>query len=116
MNPDLVLKLDRLLYVVDLTVPYDSTIRFMDAQAQRRVDKYQVLVSLLQQKYQVDRVRVFGLVVGARGLFTEAGIKVWETLGLSRKQRRCISMMALRQTCMIWGAFNNRSQERNMDK
>jgi len=116
MNPDLVLIQGRLLYVVDLTVPYDSTIRFMDSQAQRNVDKYQVLEPLLRTKFQVERVKVLGLAVGARGLYTQTGVDIWATLGLTERQRRCVSAMALKQSCLIWGLFTgNRQPQPTLD-
>jgi hypothetical protein len=108
LNPDLVLIQGKLLYVVDLTVPYDSTVGFMDFQAQKKETKYLVLESLLKTKFKVDMVRVLGLAIGARGLYTERGSMTAKTLGLSLKQQKLLSSIAFRQTCAIWGLFNNR--------
>jgi len=108
MNPDLVVKQGRMVYVVDLTVPYDSSIGFMDGQASRKVDKYAVLVDLIKEKYQAERVEILGLAIGARGLLTQRGWSVTQKLGLSHKQTSCLAMTALKQTCGIWGLFQDR--------
>jgi hypothetical protein len=107
MNPDLVLKQGKMVYVVDLTIPYDSSPEFIDSQAQRKVAKYDTLKPLLQQKFQAERVEVIGLALGARGMYTSAGIQTCLKLGLSDRQRRYMGMMALRLTCAVWGIFRS---------
>ena len=108
MNPYLVPIQGKLLYVVDLTVPYDSTVGFMDFQAEKKETKYLVLESLMKNEYKVDTVRVLGLAIGATGLFTEKGAMTAKTIGLSHKQMKYLSSMAFRQTCATWGLFRRR--------
>ena len=57
MNPDLVLKQFRTMYVVDLTISYDSSVGFKDHQASRNVAKYEVLRPLLLERYQLTKSR-----------------------------------------------------------
>ena len=69
------------MYVVDLTIPYDSSVGFMDHQASRKVTKYEVLRPLLIEKFQVDGVEILGWALRARGLITGSGGKVSEKVG-----------------------------------
>ncbi|GBN69625.1 Retrovirus-related Pol polyprotein from type-2 retrotransposable element R2DM [Araneus ventricosus] len=73
LRPDIVMKLDNIIYLVDITCPFENRIDGFEKAKQEKLRKYQVLIEHLLP--QASAVEIVPIVVGAFGAWDPANDK-----------------------------------------
>lgn len=105
LKPDLVIKNQSGVFVVDITVRHEDGDYLLKAK-EEKVGKYTRLLPQLQKQFDAERGDVLPIVVGTRGAMPKDTCTALATLkmGLS-KHLKTISLMALRSSIEIYHAF-----------
>ncbi|GBL72532.1 Retrovirus-related Pol polyprotein from type-1 retrotransposable element R2 [Araneus ventricosus] len=93
LRPDIVLKLDNVIYLVDITCPFENRIDGFEKAKQEKLRKYQVLIEHLLP--QASAVEIVPIVVGALGAWDPANdkflLKIMAKSYLKTLSKLCVS-------------------------
>lgn len=103
-KPDLVIKDQEWLYVVDVTVRFEDKDNLRQAFAEK-CSKYRDTLEYIRLKTGSVRAKVIPIVVGARGAMPRETIANLKTLGMRKSDMLTISLMALRSSIEMANAF-----------
>ncbi|XP_060831618.1 uncharacterized protein LOC132915867 [Bombus pascuorum] len=104
LKPNLVVKNEVRLLVVDVTVRYENR-DYLQKAAKEKVDKYTTCLNELKKRYGVNEGAVLPVVLGSRGTITPETINNFKTLDISKKDMKTIIMNVLRssiETCNLF--------------
>ena len=104
-RPDLILRGEDTIYIVDPTVVWDGDMARLDAAHREKVRKYQAIVPTVQALYGGLQVEVHGFVIGARGTWTPLNDDVANVLGLKNGQIQRLCQIALCDTIKLVQTF-----------
>lgn len=104
LKPDLVIKNQEKLIVVDVTVRYEIGGSLRRAYTEK-VEKYKETAELIKGKLGCKTAEVLPIVVGARGAMTVKTVRNLKALKFQKKDLLTVSMIALRSSIEIANAF-----------
>jgi hypothetical protein len=105
-KPDLVIKDQDRLMVVDVTVRYENRTTLADAY-RKKARKYKETAETIKQKLGCATAEVLPIVMGCRGVMPRSTVENLSKLGIRGKDLITISMSALRSSIEIVNAFIN---------
>ncbi|XP_021915981.1 uncharacterized protein LOC110828025 [Zootermopsis nevadensis] len=97
LKPDLVIKNQRGVFVVDVTVRHEDE-DYLKIAKEEKQEKYGILLPAMQQERGAPTAEVLPIVVGTRGAMPTDTIKCLQKLGMGRSYHKTISLMALRSS------------------
>ncbi|XP_076230185.1 uncharacterized protein LOC143175332 [Nomia melanderi] len=104
LKPDLVIKDQEKLIVVDVTVRYEVGGSLRRAYTEK-VEKYKEAAQSIKERLGCNTAEVLPIVVGARGAMPNKTVKNLKTLKFQEKDLMTVSMIALRSSIEIANAF-----------
>ncbi len=104
-QPDLIVKNQKGVFVVDVTVRLENGSYLQDA-AKSKLERYQPTLPQIRQIFSAQKAQVVPIVVGARGALPKMTQKGLAMLGIkSRSDLQTIALMALRASIEIYHRF-----------
>jgi hypothetical protein len=104
LKPDLVVKNQVGVFVVDVTVRHEDG-EYLKLAMKEKQTKYGPLLPAMQREREAPAAEVLPIVVGTRGAMPAGTIKCLEKLGIRGKHLLTISMIALRSSIELYHAF-----------
>jgi hypothetical protein len=105
LKPDLVVKNQRGVFVVDVTVRYEDNENHQEGR-RCKIDKYTPLLPGLKERLECGNAEVLPIVVGIRGAIPQSTVDALEQLNITeRKDLLTISLMAFRKSIEIYNNF-----------
>ncbi|KAH0944389.1 hypothetical protein HN011_001680 [Eciton burchellii] len=103
-KPDLVIKDQERLMVVDVTVRYENRTSLADAHREK-ARKYRQTAEYIKQRLGCSKAEILPIVVGCRGAMPRSTMENLSKLGIRGNDLITISMSALRSSIEIANAF-----------
>lgn len=103
-KPDMVIKMNDEVLVVDVTVRYEKGAYLAEAEKEKK-RKYQGVAKLMAQRLGTTKSQVIPIVIGSRGAITRRTVNALDKLGINRKDKLTIALMTLRSSIEIANAF-----------
>ena len=108
VRPDLILRLDNALVVVDVTIVYEFSENSLEDAARTKREKYDCLKDILLRKNPTaTNVEIEGFVVGARGAWHKGNDMLWLRIGGKRTGIRRVVESVMRNSCSMIQKFMN---------
>jgi hypothetical protein len=105
LKPDLVVKNQGGVFVVDVTVRHEDG-DYLQMARRSKIDKYSQLLPDLQEKFGSDKGEVLPIVVGTRGAIPKSTWIALNKLNIKKREDvRTISLIALRKSIDIYNNF-----------
>ncbi|KXZ75601.1 hypothetical protein TcasGA2_TC033504 [Tribolium castaneum] len=105
LKPDLVVQNREGVYVVDVTVRHEDG-NLLAQGRQDKLEKYEVLLPILQERLGAPSGEVLPIVVGTRGAMPKETVKALKKLRITDRQTLLtISLIALRMSVKIYHTF-----------
>ncbi|KXZ75867.1 hypothetical protein TcasGA2_TC034495 [Tribolium castaneum] len=105
LKPDLVVQNREGVYVVDVTVRHEDG-NLLAQGRQDKLDKYEVLLPILQERLGAPTGEVLPIVVGTRGAMPKETVEALKKLRITDRQTLLtISLIALRMSVKIYHTF-----------
>lgn len=103
-KPDIVIKNDEKLQVIDITVRYEKG-NYLKEAAREKVEKYKNTAELIKIKMDCVESEVLPIVVGSRGALPEDTKKMLKMLGFNQQDMMTISLIAFRSSIEMANVF-----------
>jgi hypothetical protein len=105
LKPDLVVKNQRGVFVVDVTVRHEDKENLHEGR-RCKIEKYTPLLPGLKERFECGNAEVLPIVIGTRGAIPQSTVNALEQLNITeRKDLLTISLMALRKSINIYNNF-----------
>lgn len=103
-KPDLVIKNEERVLVVDVTVRYENK-DYLSKAEKEKINKYKPCLEHLKEKFNVGRGEVIPVVLGSRGAITPSTEKSLKQMGISNKVIKTLVVNVLRSSIELCNIF-----------
>lgn len=105
LKPDLIIKNQTGVFVVDITVRHEDG-DYLRKAKQEKEDKYKKILPNMLHQFQAEKGEVLPIVIGTRGAMPKKTLTSLAILGLKKTgELKTISLMALRSSIELYHAF-----------
>ena len=115
-RPDMIVLENSRIYVLEVTVPFDQSLAYLNSRFQAKYDKYNTpeikssICKHFNMSFDQSSVEVLPFVVGSRGVLPSRSVNTLRTLGIL-KFTQMLQAQSLRGSLRVWNIFksNNNS-------